>query len=159
MKGSASPAKGWLLMARRRSSNTRSTIRNDIRIDDLADRIVQSVREYTDEVSEAISEAVDITAKECLKEIKDNSSKIGIGHYAKGWKIVNKTKFDSSNIYGVTKRTIWNPPHYRLVHLLEKGHAKRGGGRVAAIPHVLPAEQKYVSLLQERIHGIISRGG
>ncbi|MDP4158386.1 MAG: HK97 gp10 family phage protein [Bacillota bacterium] len=131
--------------------------RNDIRIDRLADQIVNAVREYTSEVSEAISEAVDEEANNCLKEIKANSSQWS--RYSKGWKIVNKTKFDSSNIYGITRRIIWNPANYRIVHLLEKGHAKRGGGRVQAYPHVLPAEQKYASLLQLRIRRIISGGG
>lgn len=130
---------------------------DNVRIDQLADKIVNAVREYTAEVSEAISKEVNAQAAACLNEIKANSARWP--DYAKGWKVVTDKKFDSVNIYGVTRRIIWNPANYRIVHLLEKGHAKRGGGRVQAYPHVLPAEQKYVALLQMRIHQIVSRGG
>lgn len=125
---------------------------NNIRIDYLANAIVRAVQEYTEEVSEAIDVTVDKTAKECTEEIKVNS-KFRTGNYSKGWKIVKDKK------RGSNKNIIWNPTHYRLVHLLEKGHAKRGGGRVAGIAHVGPAEQKYVAKLQVRIGEIIRNGG
>lgn len=126
--------------------------RNDVRIDQLAAEITRAVREYTEEVSEAIAVAVNQTAKECVAEIKANS-KFDTGEYSKGWKIVREDK------RGYTNRVIWNPKFYRLVHLLEKGHAKRGGGRVDDKPHVFPAEQKYIRVLGERVETIIRNGG
>lgn len=126
--------------------------RNDIRIDQLASEITRALTEYTTEVENAIAAAVNQTAKECVAEIKSNS-KFDTGEYSKGWKIVKKDG------RGYVNRIIWNPKFYSLVHLLEKGHAKRDGGRVDGKPHVLPAEQRYIQVLGERVERIIRNGG
>jgi hypothetical protein len=126
----------------------------NISIDNLADAIVSAVREYTEDVSEAIEQEVDATADEVLKEVQTNHSyRDRSGKYTKGF---TKTKQDKP---GVTRRVVWNKKHYRRVHVLEFGHAKRGGGRVPAYPHLRPAYEKHGAKLPEKIKRIIRNGG
>jgi len=72
------------------------------------------------------------------KIVKDDinaSAPVRTGKYAKSW-TYRVTAEDSSSI----EVTVYSPSRYMLAHLLENGHAKRGGGRVRAIPHIAPAQ-------------------
>jgi Mg2+ and Co2+ transporter CorA len=127
---------------------------SNVSIDQLADAITEAVREYTEDVSAAIERKVDEVADLVLEEVKSNHPYTDrSGEYTKGFV---KTKQDE---YGRTRRVIWNKKHYRRVHLLEFGHAKRGGGRVPAYPHLRPAYEKYAADLPEEIKRIIKKGG
>lgn len=52
--------------------------------------------------------------------------------------------------------TVYSKNRYQLAHLLEHGHAKRGGGRVSGKPHIAPAEENGVEMLENLIKEALS---
>lgn len=111
----------------------------------FADTLMKYLHEYTDEVSEGLEEAKEEIAKETVKVLKSTSPK-RYGKYGKAWRT---KKIGSAQVIHVAK------PHYRLAHLLEKGHAKRGGGRVPGRPHIAPAEEQAIKKFEERVEKVI----
>lgn len=105
--------------------------------------IMKALNEYVDIEKEKLVEALDYAAKEGKKKVEQKSPK-KTGDYAKGWKI-------SKSDRGTPKRTIYNQNGW-LPHLLENGHVKRGGGRVEGIPHIYPAEQYAIKVLEEKLN-------
>ena len=115
-----------------------------VTVDQLSDAIMKELNDYVDVTEEAVDKGVSETAKEAVKELR-NAHPSGSGQYGswdksynKGWK-VNQTKTD---VRYHKKATIHNATDYQLTHLLEKGHALRGGGRTRAFPHIAPVVEK-----------------
>ena len=123
-----------------------------INIDQLAAEISNAVRQYTEDVTSDIEQELDRTSKTILREIKANSP-VDSGDYKKGW----VCKKDTSD--GQTTYTIYNKNKPFLTHLLEFGHAKRGGGRVSGRPHIRPASDTNLPSMVDRIKEIIRNGG
>ena len=105
-----------------------------VTIDGLADAIIKELNDYSEEVTEQIKKDVKKVARKCKNEIQQNSPK-NRGEYAAGWRV--KVAFENANDIRVV---IHNAKVPGLPHLLENGHAKVNGGRVAGIPHIRPAE-------------------
>lgn len=127
-----------------------------ISLDRLAGEIANAITEYTEDVSEAIADKVDETAKEMCEDIKADAKRLfpkGTGAYAKGFKVTDRSS------QGRVTKVVWNKAEYRLVHLLEHGHAKATGGRVDGRPHMGPASEKYTKQLVEDVKDIIKNGG
>ena len=114
-------------------------------IDNLAKTIMEGIQEYADVASEDVKTAVRKAGKNVKAEISANAPK-RTGAYAKSWAV--KTEKETAHSLEVV---VHSKNRYQIAHLLEHGHAKRGGGRVAGIPHIAPAEEKAVKQLEENI--------
>lgn len=111
-------------------------------IDELADAINEGLQEYANLAAEEMKSAVKKTATLVRKGIQEGAP-VKSGAYKKSW-TTKKTAEDSQRL----SMTVYSKNRYQLAHLLEKGHAKRGGGRVAARPHIAPAEAEGEEYLQ-----------
>lgn len=112
---------------------------------DLTKEIMSALREYTDDVVEKVEKSADEISKKGVKLLKEKSPKKS-GEYARGWSRV-KTKGG----YIIKNKK------YQLTHLLEKGHAKVGGGRVPARVHIAPVEEQltkeFVEAVEKAVKG------
>lgn len=115
------------------------------KIDNLAQEIMEGLKEYADLASDDVKKAVRKAGNTVRKEIA-STAPVDTGKYAKSWS-VKKTK-ETSNFLEVT---VHSKNRYQLAHLLEHGHAKRGGGRVAARPHIAQAEENAIETLETEI--------
>lgn len=122
-----------------------------IKPEQLSDVIMEGIEEYKDLSTDAMKEAVERTAKDVKKEIQSKAP-VRTGKYKKSWK-VTKTDENAEKLVMTV-----HAGRYQLTHLLEHGHAKRGGGRVAAIPHIAPAEADGVKELEDEITDALEKG-
>ena len=115
-----------------------------IKADQLAQEIVKILDDYRDTTIDKMKESVDKAAKQAVNELKTSSPK-RTGAYAKDW-AAKKDRKANKWAYG---KVVYNKKHYRLTHLLEKGHRKVNGGMVAARPHIAKVEEKAINTLVE----------
>ena len=106
---------------------------------------MEVLKEYATLASTEVKKAVRKSAKTVKDQISSNAPS-RTGAYKESW-VATKQSESSQSLQMV----VHSKNRYQLAHLLEKGHAKRGGGRVAARPHIAPAEQAGIELLQSLI--------
>lgn len=119
-----------------------------VSVDHMAEAITQSLGEYAELSNEVMKQSVTEVSQSVKKDIQVNAP-VRTGKYKKSWAAKKVQENANSLTMAVHSRD-----RYQIAHLLEHGHAKHGGGRVQAIPHIAPAEQRGA----EELAGKIERG-
>lgn len=116
-----------------------------IKPEDLEKAIKKEMDEYVEDAQDIVKSAVKEAGDKAQKQLKEKSPK-DTGKYAKSWSV--KTVKESTSEMDVV---VYSKKQYRLTHLLENGHAKRGGGRVPAQVHIRPVEEDVTEELEKKI--------
>lgn len=127
---------------------------NPIKVDEIANEIANALSGYTVQVAEGVKVAADETMKELVADTKKDAPERS-GRYKKA--IASKVRYESE----YEKRLLWyvKKPYHALTHLLERGHAKRGGGRVKAYPHIEKNRENAATRFTERTKEVIRNAG
>lgn len=123
-----------------------------VSIENMASAIAEILDDYADVTAEGMKKAVKDAGNTVRDEIKSNAP-MKSGKYAKSWSV--KTMKENSRTMEVV---VHSTNRYQLAHLLEFGHALRGGGRARAIPHIASAEQKGIEQLERDIERSLRNG-
>lgn len=122
---------------------------SSIKIGDMVNEIMESLNEYQDLCGEQVRAAAKEVTRDAVKELRSTSPKGSgskKGHYDGGWTYaIGKDSAYKSSF------TIHNAKKPGLAHLLEKGHAKRGGGRTSGNPHIEPVETRAIEEFENRL--------
>lgn len=124
----------------------------NVKTDSLASAIAKELAEYSQDVTDSLKEEIKRVAKECRREIQEKSPVL-TGSYRKGWR--DKIEYENAEDIRIVVR---NRTDYQLTHLLEYGHAGRGGmakGAAPPHPHIGPAEKNAEQKLIRKVKVIV----
>ena len=105
-----------------------------ISVDKFSSSIGSILDEYADAQTDILDKGLRAGAKLAAQEWRDGAP-VDTGQYKKSIHYKKMPSDPEKPEYRVYSK------QYQVVHLLEKGHAKIGGGRVAARVHVEPAAE------------------
>ncbi len=120
----------------------------------LEDAVMEELRRYGEVSSEEMYRVARKVASEGTKRLKETSPKgrgSRKGHYADGWTVTAIRK--NANEFSFV---VHNRKKPGLTHLLENGHALRGGGRARAFPHIKAVEEWCAEEYLKRVERMLS---
>lgn len=123
-----------------------------ISVGQMAETVMKGLAEYAELAAGDMKKAVKKAGAAVRKEIQENAPKDS-GSYAKSW--ASKAAKETANTLEIM---VYSKNRYQLAHLLEFGHAKRGGGRVPGKSHIAPAEENGIRQLEAEIERSLGNG-
>lgn len=122
-----------------------------VKADKLDTAIRKALQEYAEDETVSIKVLSRTFAKKGAQAVKNAAKSTfgGTGEYAKGWtSTFEEGRYSAQGI-------IHNKAVPGLPHLLEHGHANRGGGRTPGRVHIAPVEEKLVSEFEKAVRAEI----
>ena len=117
-----------------------------VSIDEMGNAIAKEFEEYVALTEEQVGKICKEVADDTKEEIQ-KTAPVKTGRYKKSWQVTEEKKGKGA------KYTV-HAGRYRLTHLLEYGHAKRGGGRTRAFPHISKGENLAIRELKQKAGGL-----
>jgi len=127
-----------------------------IKSTDIGSAVMRELQAYTEALVTEADNAAKRSAKRLKKKIEDTSPE-DTGAYANDWSI---KEIKSKTVTAPSRYVVHNKEHYRLTHLLEYGHATKGGTeRVKAQPHIEPARDEEEKNFLAELESVVSTYG
>ena len=112
----------------------------------LQQAVSKILEDYAHDATMTVKDLTRQFAKKGAQAVKSASAQSygGTGKYARGWtSTIEETRLGATGI--IHNKTPGLP------HLLENGHAKRGGGRVSGRTHIAPVEEELVQAFEKAV--------
>lgn len=124
-------------------------------IDKLDTAIMKILNDYGDEITKDLHEVAVKVGNEGAKALRAESRNVFKSHgkskaYYKGWKATDESTRLTTDV------VIHNKDLPGLPHLLEFGHAKKNGGRVAGRIHISKIEREVTDKFEKGIRARIT---
>ncbi|MCM1096931.1 MAG: HK97 gp10 family phage protein [Ruminococcus flavefaciens] len=116
-----------------------------VSIDEMGNAIAKEFEQYVDLTADEVKKIVAEVAEDVKEKIREEAP-VDTGAYKKSWAVTQTKKSALGAEY-----TVHSKEKYRLTHLLEFGHAKRGGGRTKAQPHIAKGESLAISKIKQKM--------
>ena len=125
---------------------------SNVDIDRLSGTIRTQLNTYSRTITTRIGEAAEATVKEMVAETKKRPrGRYTTGAYARAI----ASQVGENSIHAQTRIWYVKAPHYRITHLINNGHAVRGGRRYAGDKHVTRATDHAIERFETRVREVI----
>lgn len=108
--------------------------------------VMDMLKEYRDDVNEGARQVTAAVVKKGAQQARAASGVFkGTGRYSRGW----TSQVEEGNL--TAEGVVYNRGVPGLPHLLEHGHAKRGGGRVDGVSHLSDVEKEMIEAFEKAL--------